>query len=131
MTKRETQAQERLEQWKQILQKRKLSGKTVEKFCQDEGLSYHTYRYYQSRIYKETSSTREAREKSATIGSPKDTAVSSNETPPVGWVICKETKATTEDIPVYIEIGKCRIVVTSAAKPELLTKACCVVMTIC
>jgi len=43
----------RLSQWAEIIKARNESGKSIKKFCEDAGISKHTYFYWQRKLREE------------------------------------------------------------------------------
>ena len=113
-TARELTRQYRLEQWAQIMQERS-AAECVKDFCQRRGFSLDSYYYWQRKLREAAGEVLQSR--------------TSNEMIPAGWAICEA--ATTGTGAVFIEIGKCRVVVNADTSREALEKVCRVLLGLC
>ena len=121
MNTREIAAEYRLAQWSQRMQERIRNGESITEFCQKHGISRNTYFYWQRKLRKTVI-------KQITQGSAEVVP----QTPvPKGWMLCAEEKPESKESVVTIEIGKCRVTAEKTTDPELLSKVCRRLVSIC
>lgn len=116
---REIAAEYRLSHWAQIMQERTGSGLSIRAFCKQNGISNNTYFYWQRKL--RTAACTEL----ATAQS-----VSEKSLVPNGWTVCTE-EPTPEKKALTIEVGGCRIFVEPGVDPELLSKVCRTLRSLC
>lgn len=102
-------AQYRGEQWIQILQELKESGKTVKVFCRERNLSLNAYYYWQRKL------------REAALENLQKSSSSSN-IAPKGWMQLAEVNSAKEKIE--IEINGCNIKVDNNTDTNLLKQIC-------
>ncbi|AHF10893.1 transposase [Dehalobacter restrictus DSM 9455] len=101
----------RRSQWMQVIQERQCSGKSINDFCQEKGISRHAYFYWQRQLRKAACMELSERK--------EETVVSCV---PEGWMQLsqgQEVKSTLD-----IEVGGCHVTVDAHTDPELLKKVC-------
>lgn len=124
MTAREKANEYRLARWAQIIHERSESGLSVRKYCEEIGVHANTYYRWQNKLRKE----------SLKSISPDKQAEATVPALPEGWALCNaEEKATLANRmkTLPIEIGVCRVMVDSEVDPELLTRVCRVLVSLC
>ena len=118
---REIAEEYRLSHWTKIMRERTESGLSIKAFCQREGMNANTYFYWQRKL-------REAACQGLPTTSRNNAA---KELVPSGWAVCSVADTNTKEPPVSIEIGKGKITVEAGFDPELLTKVCRVLTSLC
>jgi hypothetical protein len=91
---------------------------SIKAFCKTAGFHENAYYYWQRKLRKAACQELQAE-------------VNEQAVIPRGWAICGEVKAESSESRINIEIGKCRVAVSSGFSPEELAKACRVLMTLC
>ena len=126
MNTREIASAYRLSQWAQKLQERTARGESIPDFCERTGVSRNTFFYWQRKL-------RAAACEALLPQAPSEEGPQVPTVQPGGWALCEEASVELEqaDDAVIIEIGKCRLRVDGATSPELLEKACRVLMSLC
>lgn len=124
MDTREIAVAYRLTHWAGILRERQTSGMSIRAYCKAEGICENVYYYWQRKL-------REAACEEllpAIDDNPEQSLV------PKGWAAVSEQKTESGEIPagaISIEIGKCRVLATVDSDPELLSKVCRMLASIC
>lgn len=124
MDTREIAVAYRLTHWAGILRERQASGMSIRAYCKAEGICENVYYYWQRKL-------REAACEellSVIEEKPEQSLV------PQGWAAVREEKMERRGLPpgaVWIEIGKYRVPATMDSDPELLTKVCRMLASIC
>ena len=118
---REIAKEYRLAHWAEIMRQRMESGLSITKFCEREGMHENRYHYWQRRL----------REAAASELQIQKTEIA--QLPPAGWTQVNEVEEieNIESVGITIEIGRSRITVDETTAPELLTKVCKVLVSIC
>jgi len=119
MNTREIAEEYRLAHWAGIMKDRVDSGLSIKAFCKTAGFHENVYYYWQRKL----------REMAAKQMMP-EAAESSQALVPNGWAICESAEEKSSG-SVYIEIGKCRVVVSADASPAVLEKVCRVLTALC
>jgi putative transposase len=119
MKTREMTADFKLSNWAKIIQDRNASGQSTKDYCKESGIKENVYYYWQRKLREEACNKLQ-------ISLQKDIINNSQATDtPTGWAICETiTENAVEEKGIKIEIGNCRITVTSDIDLELLTKVC-------
>ena len=111
MNTRNIASEYRLAHWAQATRERADRGLSVRAYCIETGIHENTYFYWQRKL-------REAACSGIQSAVSDEKAVIPN-----GWALCvKGKQAQTQELTV--EVGGCRIRVSSDTDPELLTKVC-------
>ena len=107
----------RLSQWAEIIKARNESGKSIKKFCEDAGISKHTYFYWQRKLREEACN---------------ELIISEEFTNnvPSGWVKLKPEKPQYTDNSISIEINGCHITVKENTDLKMLKSVCGVLKTL-
>ena len=111
----------RLSHWAQIIREKNQRGLSAAAYCKEIGISKNTYFYWQKKI-------REAMCEELLAQQPVEPIVADNATQ--SWTVC-EVAPTTDNKTLPIEINGCRILASVDTSPELLAKACKVLMSLC
>ena len=120
MNTKEIKTEYRMAQWTGLLQERAATGETIKAFCENRGISKNTYFYWQKKL----------REAAVRQVATKTSNTQSQALVPNGWTrLSEEEPAKTSALPV--EIGGCRVMVDNDTDPELLTKVCKVLVSLC
>ena len=101
--------QVRLSQWAGIMHERSESGKSIRKWCAENGIQEKTYYYWQ----------RNLRESACSLIEQKGAAVT-----PAGWALCETAGSGKSEEPITIEINGCRLLVGGSFEPEALKNVC-------
>ena len=123
MTGQEAAKEYRLREWMELISARVRSGKTVNDWCAEHGMSRHMY-YYRLRNVRR---------------------YAAQELAPAGWAAVetvrmpealREARPSETLIPagvgaLRIEIGKCRVIADQETDPELLLKVCRTLAELC
>ena len=142
MNTREVAAQYRLSFWSEALRERSTSGVSIREFCQNRGVSRNTYFYWQRKLRelaveqiadkKQTVSSelsvRKSEEALQTHSSGLPKAVV-----PSGWSqvsVVEEVHDTVGSV-LSIEINGCRVTVDENTSPELLSRTCRTLISLC
>ena len=131
MNTREIAQEYRHSHWAAIIRQRAESGLTVKAFCQTIGIHGNTYFYWQKKLREAAYTEYQNKtipEQQKFMMKP---ATETHPPVPAGWAVCKSTQPEPPDESITIEIGKSRIKVTAGTEPELLTKACSVLLALC
>ena len=122
MSTREIATKYRLAQWAQAMQERTKSGESIKEFCQNRGISRNAYFYWQCRLREA------ALAQAVSLAGETQKALA-----PSGWsqVIPAEETEKPENTALSIEIGKYRVIVGEGTNPDLLAKACRVLVSLC
>jgi hypothetical protein len=135
MKSREITNQYRLTQWRQLLSER-LAGETIDKFCERKGISRAQFFYWQCKLRKsactELITQPESSNRQAPCHRAEPTApelLSTNLPVPNGWAVCEHSENIAGVIS--IKIGEFQITVDDNFKPELLSKVCKTLVTLC
>ncbi len=117
MNTREIAAEYRLTHWAGIMRERKESGQSIRGFCANAGIREHAYYYWQRKLREAAN-----RDLGLLADTPKPPA-------PSGWLVCaRESVAESPIMPskttdsVVIEIGDCRVYISTDVDESLLTK---------
>ena len=111
----------RLSHWAQIMQERKKSGLSIKAFCKNAGFHDNSYYYWQRKL----------REAAAQSIADNKAGLSEKLLVPSGWAICKTAVPETTKESLTIEIGEFKINTNPDVGPELLTKVCRVLKSLC
>jgi len=113
----------RLSHWATILKDRKESGLNVTAYCKTIGVHPNTYFYWQKKL----------RENVCNEFLQIASISQKNElnTVPAGWAVCEAVKPEPNENVIYIEIGKCRVMVNENSASELIGKICRVLTELC
>ena len=114
MDSREMTQQVRLQYWAGILRERQASGLSIRKWCQEQGIVEKTYHYWQHKLRNTVC------QELASAGQA-----------PRGWAICETSKSESTWNSISIKIGKSHVTADSNTDPELLSKVCRVLMSLC
>jgi len=118
MNTREIATDYRLTHWAGIMRQRQESGLSIKLFCESSGFHENVYFYWQRKLREAACQT--------LLPAARDTAA------PKGWaMVCEAAKPEPERSAVTIEIGKSRITATSEVDPELLSRVCRVLVSLC
>lgn len=114
MNTRKIAAEFRLDHWAQVIHERTEKGLSVHAYCESIGIHENTYFYWQRKL-------REA----ACSGMPMPTVDSGEGTlVPKGWTaLCVDNKPAQRQ-GLAVEVGGCRITVSTDTDTELLVKVC-------
>ena len=126
MNTRAIAAEYRLAHWAGIMRERQESGLSIRAFCERAGFHENIYYYWQRKLRE--AACKNLTEQQGVINSDTTAMV------PGGWAVCevsesnsshlnKETELHKEETAknmIYVEIGKCRIAVTTETNHELL-----------
>jgi hypothetical protein len=120
MKSREITNQYRLTQWGHLLSER-LSGETIDNFCERKGITRPQFFYWQRKLRKTVCT------ELITQSGPMDLPISS------GWAICEHTEIKPEKATavISVKIGEYQIAVDDNFNPELLSKVCKTLVTLC
>lgn len=122
----------RLSHWAGIMRERAESGLTVKEFCESAGFHENIYYYWQRRLREAASQQLLTASPVRPEGALVPNAVRTPDTPTrQGWAVCSITQATTKEPSIAIEIGRCKVTVTSDFDQDLLAKVCRTMMSIC
>jgi len=109
MDSKKITAEYRTTKWAHIIKERQESGKTIEEFCQEKGISKNSYYYWQRKLRKEAyQSLKNSGELSTTTQT--------------GWIQLTGEYESKEKIE--IEINGCKITVGIETDPNLLRNVC-------
>jgi len=114
MDSREMTQQVRLQYWAGILRERQASGLSIRRWCHEQGVVEKTYHYWQHKLRNTVCQELVAAQQA-----------------PSGWTVCKTTGSDEKEKTLFIEIGGCRVTVDENTNPELLSKTCRVLMSLC
>jgi putative transposase len=108
---RKVASEYRLSQWAQMMQARQDSGKSINDFCQEVGVSRNAYFYWQRRLRK---------------AACKELAAAENTVDPVpnGWMQLAPKQVQKMKASLDIEVSGCHITVNAETDPGLLKKVC-------
>ena len=117
MDTRKVASEYRLAHWAQALQERAASGESVKDFCKNRGISKNTYFYWQQKLRKTAA----------------EQITSSQALTPKGWAQVEVAKGSQEPKSgaLFIEIGRCRVLIDENTSQELLEKTCRMLMSLC
>jgi hypothetical protein len=120
MSTREITNQYRLTQWGQLLSER-TTGETINKFCERKGITRPQFLYWQRKLRKAVCT------ELTTQPTPVNLPV------PNGWAICEHPVSTLEKTStgISVKIGEFQITVDDNFNPELLSKVCKTLVTLC
>ncbi|MDI9562082.1 MAG: transposase [Pseudomonadota bacterium] len=107
----------RLSQWAEIIKARNESGKSIKKFCEDAGISKHTYFYWQRKLREEACNELIISEEF-------------RNNVPSGWVKLNPEKPQYTDNSISIEINGCHITVKENTDLKMLKSVCGVLKTL-
>ena len=113
----------RLRHWAEQMHSRQDRGLSIREWCREQGIAEKTYYYWQRKL-------RAAAAEHLTHKTDSD----SQALVPGGWALCESTKpapAADGETTLPIEIGHCRIMVDNDTDPDLLTKVCRVLVSLC
>ena len=99
----------RMSQWMEIIKRRQSSGKTVEAFCEEEGISKNAYYYWQRKL-RESACEELAKHKNSTTLLP------------AGWA--QLTTEASVSPALEIEVAGCRININDNTDLNLLKNVC-------
>ena len=108
----------RLTHWAKIINDRRESGINVKSYCESIGIKENTFYYWQKKLREAACQQMVVHNHSIEITNNKAKPA------PNGWVSCEMLAGIPNDNSIKIEIGKCRITVSSETDIELLTKIC-------
>jgi hypothetical protein len=128
MNTRAIAAEYRLAHWAGIMRERQESGLSIRAYCERSGFHENIYYYWQRKL-REAACEKLAGQQPA--ANPETTALV-----PGGWAVCEinescnshpaEERESYKREPakntIYIELGKCRIVVTAETNHEMLAE---------
>lgn len=113
MKTREITAEYRLRHWAQIIRERQDSGMSIKSYCHQIGCHENVYYYWQRKL-RETAYS--------------ELAIRTSETEqgmtPNGWTRLEQSEFSSVESEVTIEVGGCRVTVTSSTDPMLLAQVC-------
>jgi putative transposase len=121
---REIAAEYRLSHWAQIMQERVQSGLSIKAFCGQIGICHNTYFYWQRKL-------REAACRELMVNPQNETAITRKPPVPSGWAVCETSKAADKVKALPIEINGCRVLADTDVDPDLLSKVCRVLKSLC
>jgi len=134
MTGKQITRKYRLNQWAQIMCSRRESGLTVRAWCAENNINEKTYYYWQNKLREATSEQINNQEsnKRGLISTEPCIRTASNSPMHPGWArISTLTTNMAAEETLTIEIGKSRIQANRNTTPELLTKVCRVLVSLC
>ena len=121
MDTRKIASELRMSHWAEVMRERQASGLSVKAFCRETDIQQNVYYYWQRKLRETTCKVMLDSEKSQ-----NSTAVVPN-----GWALCEEEKELVKAEEIVIEVGKFRVRASSDTTPELLTKICTTLVSIC
>ena len=109
----------RLSEWSRMVRERNESGLSIKAYCASIGLPENTYFYRQRKV-------KEAAAKTLSLEIKNSLKSNKTDDVPSGWAICREENQIEpiNTTPILIEIGKCRITVTTDADQNTLYQVC-------
>jgi putative transposase len=105
----------RMSQWAQIIKERQSTGQKVDDFCEERGLSRHSYFYWLRKIRKAACT------ELAKISGPSTCSAE-------GWIQLSSPEQRKETIS--IEVNGCSVNADMDTDPELLKKVCYILRTL-
>jgi transposase-like protein len=117
MDTRKIAAEYRLAHWANIMRERQESGQSTKTYCESAGIHPNTYYYWQRKLRTVAS------QKLATM-TPTEASGIDKFLVPKGWAVCEATKTASNEKPLTIEIGDCRVLANADVDSELLLKVC-------
>ena len=93
---------------------------SIKSFCASAGFSTNTYFYWQNKL-RETA----CRELAAQSENRNKAIV------PSGWSVCNTAESAAKSKALTIEIGSFKVTVDENFEPQLLTKVCKALLTLC
>ena len=123
MNTRDIATEYRLGHWAQIMQDRKESGLNITAYCKTKKIHPNTYFYWQKKLREAACNE--------LLHIPVNQPNRIPSAMPTGWAVCEPKTPVPDEKAVYIEIGGNHVVVTSDAAPELIAKACRILMKLC
>ena len=126
MDTRKIAMQYRFSYWAQFIRERKESGLSVEAFCEKAGVHQNTYYYWQRRVREAACHELAVQEQSK-----GKTIV------PSGWALCEganrkdEPSISSTSSVITVEIGSFKVSVDENFNPDLLTKVCRTLVSVC
>jgi len=130
---REIATEYRMTQWTEVMRERQSSGLSIIGYCRREGIKPDRYFYWQRKL-------RAAAINAASVNlellPPTTETVAAV---PTGWTQVRAAQETNvskvwkneDNSKLTIEIGKCRVSVSTATDTELLEKVCKMLVTLC
>lgn len=109
MDTRKVAAEYRLSQWMNVIQEQQCSGQNIKEFCQEKGISRHSYFYWRRKL-RETACMElsKLQEKTGNV--------------PNGWMQITQSQEIKSTLD--IEVSGCRVTVDESTDAELLKKVC-------
>ncbi len=105
----------RLSEWLQVMKEHKVSGMTVNNFCNSRGIRRHSFYYWQRKL-REAASSEISERTEADLAAPS------------GWLQLKQENDSEDTIEVTI--NGFSINVSIDTNPELLKKVCSILRTV-
>jgi transposase-like protein len=122
MDTRKVATQYRLSHWAQFIRERKESGLSIKAFCEKTGVHQNTYYYWQRRVREAACHELAVQEQDS-----KKTPV------PSGWALCEpaDKPEPTVSSVITVEVGSFKVSVDENFNPDLLTKVCRTLVSVC
>lgn len=114
----------RLSHWAGVIQGRTDNGMSIREYCIHVGISENTYYYWQRRV----------RQAACELLLPAVQAEVAKPSAPAGWALAQPVAAPSkpsQDNPIVIEVGPYQVQVTADTDPELLSKVCRMLVSLC